>query len=76
MSVLRDRLTTGNSVTTSKPYGTGQTPMEMPLARVEYSQGLAFYDDLVPLWTGDVNAAPMAATMPGPFGRIAAAGRP
>lgn len=78
MSVLASRLRTGGSMApTVHPYGTGATPMVMPLARVEYNSvnGTLSYQDMEPLNTGDVNAAPLAATAPGRWGQVVAAGR-
>lgn len=76
MSVLQDRLTSGNQVTAVRPYGTPATPMVMPLAKVTYEAGTLSYAELVPLWTGDVNAAPIAAETPGAWGRVARTARP
>ena len=76
VSVLHKRLTTPNYVVPVHPYGTADTPMVMPIARVEYNGMDVFYEDLHPLWTGDVNAAPLAATAPGRWAQVVPAGRP
>lgn len=77
MSVLASRLQTGGiSAPDVLPYGTDRTPMVMPLARVEYDGANLTYQDMEPLDTGDVNAAPVAATAPGSWGQVTAAGRP
>lgn len=75
-SVLYNRLTTPGARVATLPYGTQATPMMMPIARVFYDGANLAYDDLHPLFTGDVNAAPLAATAPGTWGQVVAAGRP
>jgi len=77
VSVLAARLRTGGITAPDVlPYGTDKTPMVMPLARVEYDGANLTYQDMEPLNTGDVNAAPLAATAPGTWGQVVAAGRP
>jgi hypothetical protein len=78
MSVLRNRILAqgGGASGSYHPYGTSATPMIMPLAAVEYDGVNLAYQDMHPLNTGDVNAAPVAATAPGSWGQVVAAGRP
>jgi hypothetical protein len=77
VSVLGARLRTGGQMAPMvHPYGTTDTPMVMPLARVEYDGMNLTYADMEPLNTGDVNAAPLPATAPGSWGQVVAAGRP
>jgi hypothetical protein len=76
MSVLRSRIMAPGVMGDYHPYGTSATPMTMPLAAVEYDGANLSYQDLAPLDTGDVNAAPVAATAPGTWGQVAAAGSP
>lgn len=79
MSVLRDRIMTQGTAGPGyfHPYGTRATPMVMPLALVDYTGGMASYQDLHAHGaTGDVNAVPLAVVAPGTFGKVAASGRP
>ena len=76
MSVLQSRLISGNQTVSAKPYGTAATPMVMPMAKVTYDGDTLSYAELVPLWTGDVNSAPVAAETPGAWGRVVPSGRP
>jgi hypothetical protein len=77
MSVLHARiLSQGTAGPDFHPYGTTGTPMVMPLAAVTYDGANLAYQDLHPLETGDVNAAPIPATTPGSWGQVHAAGRP
>ena len=87
MSVLRNRILTreyadAQGVTPgpayTHPFGTHATPMDMPLALVDYGgAGTATYQDLHAMpATGDVNAVPFAVVAPGSFGRVVASGRP
>lgn len=76
MSTLRDRIAQPGRMGDYHPVGTEATPMEMPLALVTYDGENLRYDGLHPLDTGDVNAAPVAATAPGSWGQVVAAGKP
>ena len=76
MTAMRDRLMQPGQTAAYHPWGTGDTPMVMPLAVVTFHQDGATYQDLCPLYTGDVNAAPLPATAPGSWGQVHAAGRP
>ena len=51
-----------------------RTPLERPLWRVQIFPGIVAYDDMVPLVATD--GAPIAATAPGTWGQLYAAGRP
>jgi hypothetical protein len=50
--------------------------MLMPLARVQITGEGMTYETLQPIYTGDVNAAPLPATAAGSWGQLHAAGRP
>ena len=79
MSVLRDRIASQGTGTPAytHPSGTAATPMVMPLAAVDYEQGMASYQDMHAHGaTGDVNAAPYAVLAPGSFGKVVPSGRP
>jgi hypothetical protein len=80
VSVLRDRVVAqphGSSPEYSHPHGTSATPMEMPLALVEYDEAGTRYHDLHSMpATGDVNAVPLAVVAPGTFGKVVQSGRP
>lgn len=76
MSALRDRLTSDAGGPDYHPYGTGATPMVMPLTLVEiYGEGMTC-QDMRPLYAGDASGAPIPATAPGSWGQLYAAGRP
>jgi hypothetical protein len=70
------RIENGGAQAVYHPYGTGGTPMVMPLALVRVTQDGMTYETMQPLFTGDVNAAPLPATAPGSWGQLYAAGRP
>ena len=74
MSVMRQRFSTPQDQAAYHPYGTGATPMTMPLARVMITAGGMTYENLQPLYTTDGAAVP--ATAPGSWGQLYAAGRP
>lgn len=80
MSLLQQRLITtpGTGSQSFHPYGTGDTPMVVPLAEISFNRGHGFYNELYPSpeATGDVNAVPMAVVAPGTWGKVKAAGRP
>lgn len=79
MSVLQKRILeygTTDPMAGFSPVGTEATPMTMPIAHVRYDGANLFYDDLHPLYTGDVNAAPIPASAPGRWGQVVGAGRP
>jgi hypothetical protein len=52
------------------------TPVTLPLAVVEYHGLELTYQEMQPIYTGDVNAAPLPATSPGGWAQVRAAGRP
>ena len=54
------------------PYGNADTPMSMPLVRVQFSGGGAAVEQMVPLITA--NGAMIPATAPGTYGHVAIAG--
>lgn len=54
------------------PYGTPDTPMMMPMIRVQFSGGGAAVQQMAPLITA--NGAPVPATVPGHYGHVAIAG--
>lgn len=72
MSRMRDRLASNDGGAAFHPYGTGDTPMTMPLALVRISDGGMSYQSMHPLWTADGAAVP--ATAPGSWGQLYAAG--
>ena len=79
MSRFRGRIAAAGSNTTSAmgtyhPYGTGATPMVMPLSLVTVGMGGVTQQDMTPLITED--GAIIAATAPGSWGQLRAAGRP
>ena len=76
MSTMRTRLMTPGQMGDYHPYGSGSTPMTMPLTLVTVGGGGMTVEDMAPLYTGDVNAAPLPATSPGCWGQVRAAGRP
>jgi hypothetical protein len=54
MSVLRSRIRSQGQVLDHHPYGTGATPMLMPLAVVRYeSESDVYYEALQPIITTD-----------------------
>lgn len=79
-SLLSQRLSTpaGTGAASFHPYGTGQTPMIMPMAEIKYTPLVGYYNELYPSLpaTGDVNAVPLATVAPGTWGTVKAAGRP
>jgi hypothetical protein len=56
------------------PYGTADTPMEMPMTHVLFGPGGAAVQVMTPLVTplGDV----IPATAPGQYGQVSISGRP
>lgn len=52
------------------PYGTGATPMVMPLALIRITGAGMTYDTLEPIWTGDQNSAPIPATAAGAWHQL------
>jgi hypothetical protein len=73
---MAERLSSPQEQAGYHPYGTGATPMVMPLARVMITGEGMTYETLQPIYTGDVNAAPLPATAAGSWGQLYAAGRP
>lgn len=73
MSVLQQRILTGNQIAHYHPHGTGATPMMMPLAVVHYDGEQALYGTLHPLVTADGAVIPARADVryphPVPAGR-------
>lgn len=63
MSVLHDRITSQGYLATPEyhPYGTGATPMTMPLAIVTYAEDTVLYGTAHPLVTADGGVIPAAA---------------
>lgn len=55
-----------------QPYGTADTPMVMPMVRVQFYGGGAAVEQMVPLVTA--NGAAVPATAPGQYGQVAIAG--
>lgn len=53
--------------------GRYNTPEEMPLMRISINPGYVTYEDLVPLIAAD--GAPIAASTPGTWGQVHAAGK-
>lgn len=74
MSVLHRRMSTPTEQAGYHPYGTGATPMTMPLARVMIHEAGMTYETLQPIYTTDGAAVP--ATAAGSWGQLYAAGRP
>lgn len=58
------------------PYGTADTPMTMPVTRIEIRPGGAMVEDMAPLYTGSRGYAPVPATAPHTWFQLYAAGRP
>jgi hypothetical protein len=58
VSVLKRRIHSGNRMAAGHPFGTGATPMEMPLAAVHYDGYQALYQTLHPLITADGAVVP------------------
>lgn len=50
-----------------------QAPTDIPLIRIQIQPGVILYDEMQPLITAD--GAPVAATSPGTWGQLYAAGR-
>jgi hypothetical protein len=71
---MRSRFSTPQDQAEYHPYGTGSTPMTMPLARVMINPGGMTYETLQPIFTADGAAVP--ATASGSWGQLYAAGRP
>lgn len=71
---MRARFSTPQDQAAYHPYGTGATPMTMPLARVQISGEGMTYETLQPIYTTDGAALP--ATAAGSWGQLHAAGRP
>jgi hypothetical protein len=59
---------------TYHPYGTGATPMTMPLALVTVTPDGVTQQDMAPMWAPDGET--IAATAPGSWGQLRMAGRP
>jgi len=74
MSAMSRRVSEPGQMAAYHPVGTGATPMTMPLAQVRITQDGMTYETLQPIFTGDVNAAPVPATAPGSWGQLYAAG--
>lgn len=80
VSVLRDRIMSGNQAAAPDPSMLPATPHVMPLALIEYDGMNSFYNELEPAWssaasTGDVNAVPLAALAHRSMGAVVPAGR-
>jgi hypothetical protein len=77
MSTLRNRIQTGlsNSNPDLSVVGRYATPLETPLMRIQIYPDLITYEDMEPLVSGS-DGAPIAATGPGTWGQLYAAGRP
>lgn len=74
MSMMRERLNSIGSVNPDlRIIGTNLGPTETPLVRIQIYPGLISYEDLQPLIAPD--GAPIAATGPGTWGQLYAAGR-
>jgi hypothetical protein len=58
------------------PYGTEATPMVMTMPRVQVTAGGIAVDQLEPLYAAGPTRAPIAATAPGQWQQLYAAGRP
>jgi hypothetical protein len=85
---LRDRVANVGNVNNQAmgsfhPVGTEATPMVMPLALVNVTlpggsyggdYGAVTYQDATTMWSA--NGEPIAATVPGSWGQLRAAGRP
>lgn len=54
------------------PWGNADTPMEMPMVRVQVNPGGVAVEQLVPLITA--NGAPIPASAPGRYGQVAMTG--
>jgi hypothetical protein len=62
MSVLHQRIMAQGAGAPVHPYGTGATPMQMPLAIVTHGEDeLAIYGTMVPLYTTDGAVIPAHA---------------
>lgn len=58
------------------PWGTSDTPMMMPLVRVQIRPGGVMVEDVAPLYVGAGTHAPVPATAPHTWFQLFAAGRP
>lgn len=58
------------------PYGTPDTPMVMPITRIQIRPGGVAVEDMAPLYLGGPGHPPMAATAPHTWFQLYAAGRP
>jgi hypothetical protein len=76
MGMMRDRLATSPGQAEYHPYGTGATPMTMPLDRVMITAEGMTSETLQPIYAGDASGAPIPATARGSWGQLYAAGRP
>lgn len=74
MTAMRDRMCAPGQMGDYHPYGTGATPMVMPLALVQVHEEGMTVQSLTPIYTAD--GAPVPATSPGSWGQLHAAGRP
>lgn len=70
---MRDRLISQTPNTDLTVVGRYNTPSEMPLTLIEINPGYITYQDMLPLIASD--GAPIAATGPGTWGQVHAAGR-
>lgn len=74
MSTMRNRLVGVGSVEPNlRVIGENYGPVTTPLARIQIFPGLIAYEDMQPIITAD--GAPVAATGPGTWGQLYAAGR-
>jgi hypothetical protein len=79
VSKFRNRIAaTGTNMAAAQatyhPYGTGATPMVMPLALVTINAGGVTQQDMTPIYAPDGEI--IAATAPGSWGQLRKAGRP
>lgn len=58
------------------PWGTADTPMEMPMVHVRFGPGGAAVQVMTPLVTTAPNGAMIPATAPGQYGQVSVSGRP
>lgn len=62
MSILRDRIRSQGAILGHHPYGTGATPMMMPLAQIRYeAESGIYYEALQPIITADGAVIPAAS---------------
>jgi hypothetical protein len=74
MSTLMDRMSwSDNNVYPSKKIVTHNSPVQIPLMRIQIFPGVISYEDLDPLVTSDGD--PITATGNGEWGQLYAAGR-